>query len=671
MELIYSIITIAAAILSILSQLRITGQGYLHLMQLSPIRFSLVLLTISAALIVCLTILSRSLRKIPSPKWQRLVQCCIFLSLTLFFLVIEQNFYYDNPSLDRWNAYLHQAVPFFTFCAVLFLLLALCLIENAEDKSIVNIFKDVSYNGRIIGQSVIILITCLILMLAFIPIRKNYYPSHDYGIFAYFGQQILKGKIPYVNMWDHKPPLIFYFNALGLFLGKGSLMGIWVLEVLILWLGAVLLFQVMKKFFPEADSLLVICLGILHYCRLFDFGNYTEEISLFFQLSAAYLFFSEWKNKHPVKEALLSGFLCGLAFTSKQNTIGFWIAAGIISLLMGMENENKHLNIKNRFFSFLAGFLFVNLIWVLYFSVHGAMNAYWDQAFRFNWIYSENIASDRLAAAGTTLTFLPSISFFLLVAFLCWPLWIIYFLSGRKKESCVNKTWKTYAIDYFHQNQLICLAWIDLPVELIMAGLSGMNYQHYFILSVPPACILLCGLLRLLEKKAEKKSGSIRLLLGIAMVIFSFPLIKIFRENYMPRNPSAYTKTASFILENTEKDDPILVWGSRNGIYVMTERNAPTAFFNERPLYLFPAEIQKNQWQIFLNDLKVQSPKFIIYTHETSLPFITKSSADQCIIPLCADYRLPVYQFLCSNYHYRETINQGQNDAWDIYEKNE
>ena len=65
-------------------------------------------------------------------------------------------------------------------------------------------------------------------------------PGRDSGVFLYMGWQILRGRIPYRDVWDHKPPAIYYIDALGLFVGKGSRWGVWILEYLSLCVAMVL-----------------------------------------------------------------------------------------------------------------------------------------------------------------------------------------------------------------------------------------------------------------------------------------------------------------------------------------------------------------------------------------------------------------------------------------------
>src|SRR3972149_2535829 len=75
------------------------------------------------------------------------------------------------------------------------------------------------------------------------------YPGRDGGIFLYIGSLILKGRIPYLDVWENKGPLVFYINALGLFLPNGSRWGVWFLEFLFFlaagWIGWLILKRTM------------------------------------------------------------------------------------------------------------------------------------------------------------------------------------------------------------------------------------------------------------------------------------------------------------------------------------------------------------------------------------------------------------------------------------------
>src|SRR5687768_18415163 len=52
-------------------------------------------------------------------------------------------------------------------------------------------------------------------------------PSRDSGVFLYVGWRLLNGDIPYRDVWDHKPPLIYFVDALGIALTPASPWGVW------------------------------------------------------------------------------------------------------------------------------------------------------------------------------------------------------------------------------------------------------------------------------------------------------------------------------------------------------------------------------------------------------------------------------------------------------------
>src|SRR5512135_2789863 len=73
--------------------------------------------------------------------------------------------------------------------------------------------------------------------------------GRDSGMYAYVASHLLEGKTPYLTAWEHKPPAIFFIDAAGLWLGRGTRWGIWAVEALFL-LGATLAgFQALKRSF--------------------------------------------------------------------------------------------------------------------------------------------------------------------------------------------------------------------------------------------------------------------------------------------------------------------------------------------------------------------------------------------------------------------------------------
>jgi hypothetical protein len=187
-----------------------------------------------------------------------------------------------------------------------------------------------SFLGRIetwAVLSVLIVAGCVLGVSS--PASSGLVVSHDSGIFLYFGQEILNGQIPFRDLWDHKPPLIFYLDALGLFLGRGSLWGVWFLEFLALVSSALMAFSTLRRFYRSLPAILAATGMLASSIFLLEGGNLTEEFALPLQWGALFLF-ARWRGSNrdrgwdPI--ALATGVLFGLAFSLKQTMIGVWVS---------------------------------------------------------------------------------------------------------------------------------------------------------------------------------------------------------------------------------------------------------------------------------------------------------------------------------------------------------
>ena len=142
---------------------------------------------------------------------------------------------------------------------------------------------------NVLSYVFLFLLTALTLNLANPLFDK---PSRDGGFFLYAGQQILNGKIPYLDFWDNKGPAIFYINALGLWLGSGSRWGVWSLEFLCIFGTLLILYRALSKRLGFGAALFGVMMAGLGLRVALGYGNYTEEYALLFNAVGLSLFLS-------------------------------------------------------------------------------------------------------------------------------------------------------------------------------------------------------------------------------------------------------------------------------------------------------------------------------------------------------------------------------------------
>jgi len=120
-------------------------------------------------------------------------------------------------------------------------------------------------------------------------------PSRDSGVFLYVGWRLLNGDIPYRDVWDHKPPLIYFVDALGIALTPGSLWGIWLLQLLFIFFTLLFIYKLLDQEFGVYSALagcIILASGLL---TVLEKGNVTEEYALVFQMLCLWLCLRAWR----------------------------------------------------------------------------------------------------------------------------------------------------------------------------------------------------------------------------------------------------------------------------------------------------------------------------------------------------------------------------------------
>jgi hypothetical protein len=214
------------------------------------------------------------------------------------------------------------------------------------------------------------------------------------------GRAIIQGKIPYIDLFDHKGPVIFIIQVIGQSIhGR---FGVWIIEVLFLFLTLILIYKISRFFLSRKLSLIVP----LSYLALFSFtifeGNLTEEysnpISLICIYFAAKYFLNFEKsetsaeiiktgNRHPAKYAFIYGTCFALiAFMRLNNAVAIVAITIVVLVILIIKNEYK--NLIHNTVAFLAGFMLIFLPIAIYFAIHGAFTEMIMGTFIFNFIYA-------------------------------------------------------------------------------------------------------------------------------------------------------------------------------------------------------------------------------------------------------------------------------------------
>ncbi|MBI5965621.1 MAG: glycosyltransferase family 39 protein [Chloroflexi bacterium] len=530
--------------------------------------------------------------------------------------------------------------------------------------------KHNNYFGNI-SIKLILFLLCFIVLVPVSPALQPI-PHRDSGVFLYIGKGVLEGKIPYLDFWDHKGPLIYYINALGLFLFKESYWGVWFIEILFLTISAMLGFSLMRNRFAASIAIVgsaswVLALGNV-FTTQFGGGNHVEEYALLLYMAQIYLFLRRRKNMPGTGEFFFIGVFAGLCILLRPNLIsplaGIYLTILWEMFMLKKEDRTKHF----QALAVLSSGLVLTLAIVLfYFWGQNAIRDMLNDVIVYNFYYSGS-DTKYLSAFFDSFRVLGLIN---VVGLATWAALILFY----KKNILPAK-------DHFLVRFLILLT----PIEVVLSLLSGQGYIHYFISWLPVLGILLCvfmeagqSFLRKLNNNFYNRYGWV--VLCIIVLFQAVPLIKDLQIYYSVMVDKL--ETGNLFLTGSRRSPE---WDDMRRLYDVVPVNSEVLFWgNEveynfvmkfpspaRYIYLYPfmdgkyaTNPMRNE---FLSAIKEMKP-VIVDVQPSSVPPIKSLSKWK-------EYpgMLPVIYYIKNNYHAAQEMNVTSyyyvdNQVWSVTHK--
>lgn len=220
--------------------------------------------------------------------------------------------------------------------------------------------------------------------------------GYDSGVFKSMGLAITQGKVPYVDFFDHKGPVLYFINALGQWLIPGR-MGIFLLQIIAISVSLVYLFKTARLFLNGVQSVCVMLVTLFVLGGLYEEGNQCEEWilaivspTIFFLLSD--IVHGESNHISPLY-GLLYGICFGLAFFIRPNDALAILGGGLLGAICYawfMLKEPK-IMILYDILAFIGGFVLIYIPIFVYFSYHDAFDDLIYGLFIHNSLYSHGL----------------------------------------------------------------------------------------------------------------------------------------------------------------------------------------------------------------------------------------------------------------------------------------
>lgn len=472
--------------------------------------------------------------------------------------------------------------------------------------------KDIAgFATRARVRELVLLLVCIFLALVFTlphsPANMVYvYP--DSGVFQYVGHRILEGQLIYRDVWDHKPPLIYYLNALGVMLGGDSRWGVWALSFLAVTAAVALSVRLLRRAFSTALALLVTAMWLLAYFQLIEDGNMTEEYALPLQFACLLLAYDvETQHAgHYRGRGLAIGIMVGLIFFLKTNEVGIGVAIGTY-LLLKAARAHQWRNALVNLAPLIGGFVLVAAIMLAILYAQGILYYYWDVSILFNLYYSA-----RFAFLTGTLDALEAGYTYLALTGLA-QLGILGCASGIMMLVTARERIPASLVP------LLEISALALPIEIALVTTTRRTFDHYYVALLYVLAVWTAWLLRLIlqavtrerttpgapdrgtlgrgvreQRTFLKAFPTAGLALGIGIMLFpAFRTDYTFAQSLHQLQPP---QVVAYIRENTNPEDTILIYGLEPRVLLFAERRAPSRFIDIIPFeitrYVTPAMVE-------------------------------------------------------------------------------
>jgi hypothetical protein len=444
---------------------------------------------------------------------------------------------------------------------------------------------------------------------AVVLIRAHYFDvplERDEGEYAYMGQQILKGEIPYKEAWNMKLPGVYYCYALSMSVLGQTTKGIRI-GALLFVLGSITLLYLMTLRLTGVWGAIFAGSGFAFLSSLssvLGMFAHSELFSVFFIIAGMYTLMRWWEDRKIVY-LVISGIAFGLAYICKQHAI-FFIPAGIIALFLRRKEKGSIKQIIIEAVVFTVAAVLPYVLIAGYMAECGVFDRFWfwtvgyarSYVSQVPWHYAPMLFMRTIVPiikSGLVFWCLAVCGFFLMFLALIDKRIIAVLLMSAAGFCAVVPGF------YFRQHYFIFLLpfiafWSGYCIHRV-ASVSGNKIQRS-ILGISFALLLLIGIGT--SVKADKRYST------------KNNPERISRMIYGPNPFIEAVSIAQWIDEHSNVTDRIGILGSEPEIYFYSRRKAATGFLYTYPLMESHKDAIQMQQQ-FAHEIEERAPRFLVY----------------------------------------------------------
>ena len=288
----------------------------------------------------------------------------------------------------------------------------------------------------------------------------------DEAVYLTVAREMLRGDLLYVDIFDHKPPALYYLTA-GFLAVFGQSVATFKVLALVFSIGALIAFYYLARHLLDkrAAILAVAFLSLLITPTWLEGNTVNSEILMIFPTCLGMLLGFQ-------RRLFLAGCFFGLAFLFKIPAI-FDFAAFSVFVALTVQKGAERRTLSDLAL-LIAGLLTPVAVTIAYFGAQGALAEYFDAAFLFSIDYT---SSEQTTTGGHLL-----FSHGRLIVNGLPALMLVAWLAVRTARRWQARQLTAPSLFEF------MLLWLLFSFYGVLLG--GRPYEHYLIQAAPPFALL-------------------------------------------------------------------------------------------------------------------------------------------------------------------------------------
>ena len=351
----------------------------------------------------------------------------------------------------------------------------------------------------------------------------NYW--EDPNCFFTVGAGILRGQVPYRDLYEQKGPILYFIHALAGLISQKTFIGVFFIQIIICMVTHYYSVKIASLYVEVTKRLYVLsvpAMMLLYSVNSYFYGDSAEEMILPFYVISFYILLKTLKDKAlpTKKETAFIAVSTAMAFWIKYTLCGFFLGMVLIFLVFSIRNK-QFKKLLPLILIFIAAFIAVSLPVLAYFACNNALGDLYT-AYFYNNIFLYRNVSDSIPLSGIIpysliLTFIKlSKNLYMAAAIL---ISIIFFIIKKRFAELISYlTLFLFTTVFIFQGSFIGFYYIFALAVLTMPALAAAE--------------------AFLSRLKAKLYIAVPLAAGLAVLAFvsSFATINIFRsKDEMPQ----------------------------------------------------------------------------------------------------------------------------------------